>query len=101
MGAYRADNMGASLASQLMISVLTPANYVSYNILALLCCATLIPLALNKSRPPKTPAAPRLRPMLAIQKSPLAAAGVVVTALSGASFRMVGPIYGTQVGLEI
>ena len=90
MGAYRADNMGASLASQLMISVLTPASYVSYNILALLCCATLIPLALNRSRPPKTLAAPRLRPMLAIQKSPLAAAGVVVTALSGASFRMIG-----------
>ena len=101
MGAYRAVDMGASLASQLMISVLTPASYVSYNILALLCCATLIPLALTKSRPPETPAAPRLRPMLAIQKSPLAAAGVVVAALSGASFRMVGPIYGTRVGLEI
>ena len=34
-------------------------------------------------------------------ETPLAAAGVVVAALSEASFRMVGPIYGTQVGLEI
>ena len=101
MGAYRAVDMGASLASQLMISVLTPASYVSYNILALLCCATLIPLALTKSRPPETPKAPRLRPMLAVRNSPLAAAGVVVAALSGASFRMVGPIYGTAIGLEI
>ena len=101
MGAYRAVDMGASLASQLMISVLTPASYVSYNILALLCCATLIPLALTKSRPPETPKAPRLRPMLAVRNSPLAAAGVVVAALSGASFRMVGPIYGTAVGLKI
>jgi MFS family permease len=39
--------------------------------------------------------------MLAIQKLPLAAAGVVVATLSEASFRMVGPIYKTQVGLEI
>ena len=101
MGAYRAVDMGASLASQLMISVLTPASYVSYNILALLCCATLIPLALTKSRPPETPKAPRLRPMLAVRNSPLAAAGVLVAALSGASFRMVGPIYGTAVGLKI
>ena len=101
MGAYRAVDMGASLASQLMISVLTPASYVSYNILTLLCCATLIPLALTKSRPPETPKAPRLRPMLAVRNSPLAAAGVVVAALSGASFRMVGPIYGTAVGLKI
>ena len=29
------------------------------------------------------------------------AAGVVVAALSGGSFRMVGPIYGTAVGLKI
>ena len=101
MGAYRAVDLGASLASQLMISVLTPASYVSYNILALLCCATLIPLALTKSRPPETPKTPRLRPMLAVRNSPLAAAGVVVAALSGASFRMVGPIYGTEVGLKI
>jgi MFS family permease len=39
--------------------------------------------------------------MLAVRNSPLAAAGVVVAALSGASFRMVGPIYGTAIGLEI
>ena len=55
MGAYRAVDLGASLASQLMIRVLTPASYVSYNIMALLCCATLIPLALTKSHPPETP----------------------------------------------
>lgn len=39
--------------------------------------------------------------MLAVRNSPLAAAGVVVAALSGASFRMVGPIYGAAVGLQI
>ena len=84
-----------------MISVLTPVSSVSYNILALLCCAALIPLALTKSPPPETPKGPRLRPMLAVRNSPLAAAGVVVAALSGASFRMVGPIYGAAVGLQI
>lgn len=51
--------------------------------------------------PPETPKGPRLRPMLAVRNSPLAAAGVVVAALSGASFRMVGPIYGAAVGLQI
>ena len=88
MGAYRAVDLGS-------------ARYVSYNILALLCCAALIPLALTKSRPPEIPKAPRLRPMLAVRNSPLAGTGVVVAALSGASFRMVGPIYGTEVGLKL
>jgi len=87
------------LAAQLIIGILEPASYVSYNLLALVCCATLIPLTLTRVSQPETPDAPRLRPMLAIQRSPLAAAGVVVAALSSASFRMVGPVYGTGVGL--
>lgn len=99
MGVYRLTDMGASLVAQMMISVLEPASYVSYNILALLCCAALLPLTLTRMKPPETPGAPRLRPKLAIACSPLAAAAVVVAALSGASFRMVGPLYGQQVGL--
>jgi MFS family permease len=35
-----------------------------------------------------------------VDRSPLAAAGVVVAAVSSASFRMVGPIYGEEVGLS-
>ncbi len=99
MGVYRVADMGASLMAQMVISVLEPASYVSYNLLALLCCAALLPLTLTKSAQPETPDAPRLRPMLAVTRSPLAAAGVIVAALSSASFRMVGPVYGTGVGL--
>ncbi len=101
MGIYRIADMGASLMAQMAISVLEPASYVSYNILAIICCASLLPLTLTKVRQPETPAAPRLRPGLAWQCSPLAAVGVVVAALSSATFRMVGPLYGQQVGLAL
>lgn len=100
MGVYRVVDMTGSLIAQLMIGVLSPASYVSYNILAMLCCAALLPLTLTTARQPETPKAPRLRPMLAVQMSPLAAAGVVVAALSSASFRMIGPVYGQEVGLS-
>ncbi len=99
MGVYRVVDMSGSLAAQLVIGILPPASYVSYNLLAILCCAALLPLTLTRVSQPETPAAPRLRPMLAVSRSPLAAAGVVVAALSGASFRMVGPVYGQEVGL--
>ncbi|WP_146344371.1 MFS transporter [Phaeobacter marinintestinus] len=99
MGIYRVVDMSGSLVAQLMIGVLTPASYVSYNILAMLCCAALLPLTLTKVKQPETPSAPRLRPMMPLRRSPLAAAAVVVAALSSASFRMVGPIYGQEVGL--
>jgi MFS family permease len=100
-GLYRIVDMGASLAAQLIIAVLPPASYVSYNLLALLCCAALLPLTLTKASQPQTPDAPRLRPRLAWNCSPLAVAGVIVSALSSASFRMVGPVYGQEVGLQI
>jgi MFS family permease len=100
-GLYRIVDMGASLAAQLIIAVLPPASYVSYNLLALLCCAALLPLTLTKASQPQTPDAPRLRPGLAWNCSPLAVAGVIVSALSSASFRMVGPVYGQEVGLQI
>ena len=100
MGTYRVVDMGGSLIAQLVISVLEPASYVSYNILALICCTALLPLALTTAAQPETPDAPRLRPGLAWEMSPLAVAGVIVAALSSASFRMVGPVYGTGVGLD-
>ena len=100
MGIYRVVDMSGSLFAQLLIGVLSPASYVSYNLLAMLCCAALLPLALTRVEQPETPDAPRLRPMLAVSRSPLAAAGVVVAALSSASFRMIGPVYGQEVGLS-
>ncbi len=99
MGVYRVVDMSGSLVAQMMIAVLEPASYVSYNILAILCAAALLPLTLTRLPQPETPAAPRLRPKLALEKSPLAVAGVIVAAVSLASFRMVGPVYGQEVGL--
>ena len=100
MGTYRVVDMTGSLTAQMIVGVLAPASYVSYNLLAIVCCAALIPLTLTKVKQPETPASPRLRPRLAVDRSPLAAAGVVVAAVSSASFRMVGPIYGQEVGLS-
>ncbi len=100
MGLYRVVDMGGSLTAQLMIGALASLEtYIAYNLLTILCCASLLPLALTRVPQPEIPSAPRLRPHLAWEMSPLAVAGVLVAALSGAAFRMVGPIYGQEVGL--
>ena len=98
-GTYRIVDIGGSLAAQLMIGVLPPATYFSYNLLAMLCCASLIPLTLTRLTQPETPSAPRLRPQMAFRMSPLAAIAVMIAGMTSAAFRMVGPIYGQEVGL--
>jgi len=100
LGIYRVVDLGASLVAQLMIGVLEPASYISYNILAIILCACLLPLLLTTSQPPDAPATPRLRPLKTLRLSPLGAAGVIVAGVTMPAFRMVGPIYGQDVGLR-
>ena len=100
MSAYRSIDLGASLVSQMLIgSLVSMETYVAYNLLTLLCCASLLPLALTKVEQPKTTVMPKLHPLLAMRRSPLAVVGVIVAGLSTAAYRMVGPIYGDGVGL--
>jgi MFS family permease len=101
MASYRIVDIGGSFVAQFMIGALaTLETYIAYNLLTILCCASLLPLTLTRLPQPETPKMTRLRPKLAWRCSPMAVAAVLVAALSGASFRMVGPIYGQEVGLN-
>lgn len=100
MGVYRVVDVSGNLGAQVLIAFLEPAAYFSYNLLALFMCAALFPLLLTRTEAPETGQAPRLRPMLAWQKSPLGALGVIVSGITGAAFRMIGPLYGLAIGLE-
>lgn len=100
MGVYRVVDVSGNLGAQVLIAFLEPAAYFSYNLLALFMCAALFPLLLTRTAGPETGQAPRLRPMLAWQKSPLGALGVIVSGITGAAFRMIGPLYGLAIGLE-
>ena len=100
-GVYRMVDTGSALVAQGLIGVLAPLDlYVAYNILALVCCASLLPLTLTRVRQPETPEAPRLRPRLAMGRSPLATLAVVTAGLTSAGLRMIGPLYGREVGLS-
>ncbi len=101
MGIYRSTDLGAQLIAQGLIGLLAGLEtYMAYNLLALIACASLLPLTLTQASPPVLPAAPKLDPMLALRRSPLAVLAVIVAGLTGAAFRMVGPIYGAELGLS-
>ena len=101
MGVYRFVDISASLGAQIMIGALANVEiYIAYNLLTLFFCASLLPLALTKASPPVTKSAPRLRPLLALNRSPLAVSAVVVTGITSAAYRMVGPIYGSELGMN-
>lgn len=95
-GVFRVVDLVGALSAQGIIAVLEPASYAAYNLVAMFCCLCLLPLALSQRVAPVTPKAPRLRPLKAALLSPAAALGIVVAGVTGAGFRMVGPIYGVE-----
>ncbi|MDA9929638.1 MFS transporter [Alphaproteobacteria bacterium] len=98
---YRIIDMSGQLMANAMIATLTPASYISYNIIAIVMCLSILPLALTQSKEPELPETVSYQPLFAYHASPLAALGVVVAGLSTATFGSVGPIYALAVGLDI
>lgn len=100
LGFYMLMDLAGSVGAQGIIAVVDPATYVAYNIVAIMCCLTLLPLTLTKKEAPPVPKTPRIRPLKAMRLSPLGVAGVFVIGLTAASFRMVGPVFGAESGLD-
>jgi MFS family permease len=98
---YRLVDMSGQIMANAIIATLTPASYVSYNLIAIIMCLAILPLALTQSKEPELPERVSYQPFFAIRISPLAGFGVVVAGLSTATFGSVGPIYAIAVGLDL
>ena len=98
---YRLVDMSGQIMANAIIATLTPASYISYNLLAIIMCLAILPLALTQSKEPELPEQVSYEPFFAIRISPLAGLGVVVAGLSTATFGSVGPIYAIAVGLDL
>lgn len=98
-GIYRMVDLSGAVCAQALIAVLEPAAYASYNIVAISCCAALVPITLSRQVPPVIAHAPRLSPIRAWAVSPLACFAIVTIGATGSSFRMIGPLFGIDYGL--
>ena len=98
---YRLVDMSGQIMANAIIATLTPASYVSYNLIAIIMCFAILPLALTQSKEPELPERISYQPFFALRISPLAGLGVVVAGLSTATFGSVGPIYAIAVGLDL
>ena len=99
--AYRIVDMTGQIMANAIIATLTPASYISYNIIGIVMCFAILPLALTQSKEPELPETARYEPFFAYRVSPLAAFGVIVAGLSTATFGSVGPIFAIAVGLDL
>ena len=59
---YRVCDMVGTIMAQGIIATLDPGTYVAYNIIAVVACLSLLPLALTQAAPPELPEQRRFRP---------------------------------------
>ncbi len=97
---YRAVDMVGTMLAQGIIATLDPGTYVAYNIIAVIACMSLFPLALTTAAPPEIPENRRFRPFYVLTLSPLAGLGVFAAGLTNSAFRMVGPVYAIEIGFD-
>ena len=91
--------MGALIA-QSLIAILIPVEHLSYMILAIILCFSLLPLGLTKSVQPELPESEELDPLFALWVSPLAVIGVLIVGATGSVIRMIGPLFAYEADLE-
>jgi len=97
---YRVCDMVGTIMAQGIVATLDPRTYIAYNIIAVVACLSLLPLALTQAAPPELPEQRRFRPFFALTLSPLAGLGVLASGITNSAFRMVGPVYAIEIGLN-
>jgi len=97
---YRLMDMSGALIAQSLIAVLIPMAHLSYTILAIILCISLLPLGLTKSVQPELPTTSGLDPLFAFRISPLAVAGVLIVGATSSVIRMIGPLFAHESNLS-
>jgi MFS family permease len=98
---YRIVDLSGQLLANAVIATLSAASYISYNLIAIVMCLSILPLALTQSKEPALPETVSFRPLYAFGVSPLAALGVCVAGLSTSAFGSVGPLFASAAGLSM
>ncbi|MEL6288448.1 MAG: MFS transporter [Pseudomonadota bacterium] len=100
LSVYSLTDLGAVTASQLLLPVVGTEGTMLFLITAMLFCLSMLPVTLSPQDAPRAhePVKIKLRDVWKI--SPLAFATCFVIGLTNSSYRAVGPIFATNVGLD-
>ncbi len=99
---YRLIDLAAVTGSQLIIPVIGISGFHPFSLLAILLCLSLVPISLSRRGSPQLTAGTFRFDLIEVWRiSPLAAIGVFAIGLTTSSFRLVGPVYASGVGLDL
>ncbi len=100
MSIYRMIDLTAVTGSQFLIPVFGIGGFEIFAVTAIIFCLSLVPVALSDRSRPTPPAAFRFDLATIWRISPMACMGTVSIGMTNGAFRMIGPLFGREAGLD-
>ncbi|MCW2309187.1 MFS transporter [Rhodobium gokarnense] len=101
LAVYRIIDMLVVTGSQFLIGATGVGGFTIFAIMAILFALSLVPVSLGDRSQPKPPEAFRFDLPLIWRLSPLACSVCVTIGLTNGAFRLVGPLYARDIGLDL
>ncbi|MEP1444171.1 MAG: MFS transporter [Hyphomicrobiales bacterium] len=98
---YRLVDLAAVTGAQYLLPIFGVDGFTLFGILAILTCLSLVPVSLGDRSKPEPPKNFRFDLRKAFAISPVACIGCITIGLTNSSFRLIGPLYATEIGFDI
>ena len=101
LSVYRIVDIACVTGSQFLIPFFGAEGFVIFAIMAMMVCISLVPISLADRSNPRKPSQVSFSLNTVWRISPIACIGCIAIGLTGATFRLVGPVYAQSIGMSI
>ena len=101
LSVYRIVDIACVTGSQFMIPFFGAQGFILFAVMAMMVSISLVPISLADRSNPRQPSQVSFSLNTVWRISPIACIGCIAIGLTGATFRLVGPVYAQSIGMSV
>jgi len=101
LSVYRLVDIACVTGSQFLIPFIGAEGFAIFAVMTMMVCISMVPISLADRSNPRQPSQVSFSLNKVWQISPIACIGCIAIGLTGATFRLVGPVYAQSIGMSV